>query len=722
MQSTSSSSGSQGNRGHENRGGSGGRSSSRGEAQGGQPEPTMAASSGENNREHSTSIAAQALSGTEPQASTQRGPHASHTQPPSGTQQGTRIPVTSLLQRGTRIPVTSLLRRGTPQPAASPTSRPGEPIHPADLVGARPDPVHNLTSTTRSMSIASTPAQAPLGVGPGIGSHGLQHPGLTAPPANPSIRPPRAQAEPEGKTCERCKTLNLRCDKNKPRCSHCLMGQHQCSLGEVLDVKIQRPDGSLHKIYRQGPPGHTPKIWPGDEIIGWDPLIGFGGLAPGFGSFVICPANRAGLLAHELGKNHLGHPAISADEHEQHREILGSGPALGPAQPLQHSQSGIGGYGEQHQRAPGPSPGPGPAQPLQQAKQACYSCANARSYKSCNGKEPCSYCSERNLRCIYQQPPNNAPGLFKQCDYCRRHELSCDKKRPCSRCIKDGRCITDEANCHYSEDPKRTPAGKAGEKFTRCDYCRNHKAWCDRKKQCSQCIKNKTECHYSDLASGPLKPVRKAGESSVASSQKVLLKRCNYCRAQKTRNCSGQEPCSTCIKNNRGANCEYEEKYREEPTTSGREIDFDEIVPNVRIRREDHSEDLVYVHPPGHNRRPEGVAENMIIGWDRRGSWVIRPANGAGLLPGELGINDAGERAIRVDEGEPAGEMGGMRDMRAAATASRPPAQPQGFGVPGPSAPAHSVQGHNLAGSRHQRTSTESPPAEDLAKRRRGPR
>jgi hypothetical protein len=538
-----------------------------------------------------------------------------------------------------------------------------------------------------------------------------------------------------------------------------------------------------------------------------------------------------------------GGPSIGAYG-EQDRRTHGPGPALGPAQPLQHSQSGIGGYGEQHRRTLGPRPGPGPAQPLQPsqsgtvredeflAQEDCNSCIKAKTDNYCDRKKRCSACIKRNVQCLYLPAGSSGddpskPEKFKTCDYCRAHKKKSNRYDPCSTCI---RYNNEGKNCHYTDIPKaiEEPAGKAG---------------------------------------GTI------GSSGVALSQKEKYKTCNYCRAHKTKSCNGNLPCSICIKrDNRGKNCAYDVKHRDDPTNSGRDIDLDEIVPNVRIRREDHSEDLVYVHPPPHIPRPKGLAENMIIGWDRRrGSWVIRygpshgnlrgrrpgdiglnaagehahmidehegggemggnappahplirpplaqpepegktcvrcknlnlrcdknkprcshclmgqhqcslgevlgvkiqrpdgslhriysqappghtpaiwpgdeiigwdpligfgglapgfgsfvicPANRAGLLAHELGKNHLGHPAISADEHEGGGQMGGMRDMRTAATASRPPAQPQGFGIPGPSAPAHSVQGHNLAGSRHQRTSTESPPAEDLAKRRRGPR
>jgi hypothetical protein len=117
-------------------------------------------------------------------------------------------------------------------------------------------------------------------------------------------------------------------------------------------------------------------------------------------------------------------------------------------------------------------------------------------------------------------------------------------------------------------------------------------------------------------------------------------------------------------------------------------MDPDDIVPGVRIRRPTGQENYIYRHAPPGVPQPRGVAADRIIGRDfliGLGSWVIRPENPAGLLPGELGRNSAGHVAYRVDEHEGAGEMGGMMDMRTAATASRPPAPPQGFDVPGPS-------------------------------------
>jgi hypothetical protein len=515
-------------------------------------------------------------------------------------------------------------------------------MHLGNITAAGPESVDHLTSTTRNMSIAPTLAQASSGVGPSIGGYGEEHRGLRTLRPGPGPAQPLQQSQPgtvpkdpflapvDCSSCLAAKKDNY-CDR-KVQCSGCIKRNVRCVYEE--------PDCDYCRDHQKKCNGKRP--------------------------CAICARKGANCHYSEIPKG-IEEPA---------GKTRGTIRSSGPAQPLQHSQSGIGGYGEQHQRTHDPVP----AQPLQQsqsgtvreeaeflAQQDCISCLKVKRDNYCDRKKRCSACIKRNVQCLY--PPAgkaggknrssdvdpSQKGKYKTCDYCRAHNRSCSGKWPCSICAK---------NDYKGREPKGA------------------------------------DCHFSDIE----------------------FKTCNYCRAHQ-RKCNGKKPCSICQKNDDlGANCNYNERYREKPTTSGREIDFDVIVPNVRIRREDHSEDLVYVHPPGHIRRPEGVAENMIIGWDRRGSWVIRPANGAGLLPGELGINDAGDRAIRVDEGEPAGEMGGMRDMRAAATASRPPAQPQGFGGPGPSAPAHSVQGHNLAGSRHQRTSTESPPAEDLAKRRRGPR
>jgi hypothetical protein len=85
-------------------------------------------------------------------------------------------------------------------------------------------------------------------------------------------------------------------------------------------------------------------------------------------------------------------------------------------------------------------------------------------------------------------------------------------------------------------------------------------------------------------------------------------------------------------------------------------IDLDEIIPGVRILRPNGPEDYIYRHAPPGVQWPPGVAADRIIGWDRlqgiivKGSWVVRPEDPAELLPHELGRNDAGHMAIRVDE------------------------------------------------------------------------
>lgn len=117
----------------------------------------------EDNRERLAGIAAQALNISEPPASAPSGPQASHVQPQPGRRQGPQIPVGGLLHPDTH------------QRAAPPTSQPGAPMAIGNLITADQEPVHHLTNTTRNMSITTTAAQAPSGVGPGIGGHGEQH-------------------------------------------------------------------------------------------------------------------------------------------------------------------------------------------------------------------------------------------------------------------------------------------------------------------------------------------------------------------------------------------------------------------------------------------------------------------------------------------------------------------------------------------------------------------
>lgn len=290
-----------------------------------------------------------------------------------------------------------------------------------------------------------------------------------------------------------------------------------------------------------------------------------------------------------------------------------------------HAPSGvgpsIGGYGEQHRRTLGPGPGPGPAQPLQQSQSGIGGYGLA--------KEPCVYC--------------------------RDYHKDCDRKIPkCSTCVKRGRL------CVYEWEPLQQ------------DY------------------------EWQPLQQSQSEIVRK--DSSLASG-------------------GHQEPAGN----------------------ARRRINFDDLVPDVRILRPVTGKKVpIYRNAPLGVFPPPGVALDRIIGWDRlegiapprsQGVWVIRPESRDGLLPHELGSNTVGHMAIKVDGHEGAGEMGGMMDMRTAATTSRPPAQPQGFDAPVPRAPTHSVPAHSapgpsLGGRVHRRGSTESPPADDhhdQAKRQRRP-
>ena len=574
-------------------------------------------------------------------------------------------------------------------------------MHLGNITAAGPDPVDHLTNTTRNMSIAPTLAQASSRVGPSIGGYGEEHRGLRTLGPGPGPGPGPAQPLQQSQSgtvpkdpflapvdCSSCLAVKKDnyCDR-KVQCSGCIKRNVRCVYEE--------PDCDYCRDHQKKCNGKRP--------------------------CAICARKGANCHYSEIPKG-IEEPAAKA---------RGTIRSSGPAQRSQQSRSGIGGYGEQHRRTLGPDSGPGsgPAQPLQQSrsgtvpedpflsKHACYSCQTAKNKsKPCDRKETCSNCIDRNVPCVYQ----GRQFLAKQACYsCKNSKKwSCDRKGPCSNCID-----------------RNLPCVYEGEKYDyeSCDHCISNKTNCNGDRPCSMCLTKKLRCNYSENPNGHRESAEEAGgtigPSGVDSSRERKKRACDQCLAKKTW-CNGKDPCSKCISNGNPKGCKHTPwANRGQAKNSNREIDVEAIVPNVRIRREDHSEDFVYVHPPGNVRRPEGVAENMIIGWDRRGSWVIRPANGAGLLPGELGINDAGDRAIRVDEGEPAGEMGGMRDMRTAATTRRPPTQPQGFDAPVPRATTHGVQAHgvpgpSLAGSVHPRGSTESPPADDhhdLGKRQRRP-
>ena len=132
---------------------------------------------------------------------------------------------------------------------------------------------------------------------------------------------------------------------------------------------------------------------------------------------------------------------------EQDRRTHGPGPALGPAQPLQHSQSGTVREDEFL------------------AHEDCNSCIKAKTDNYCDRKKRCSGCIKRNVQCVY--PPAGSSGddpskpeKYKTCDYCRKYKKKCNRYDPCSTCIRyDG-----GKNCHYTDIPKaiEEPAGKAG--------------------------------------------------------------------------------------------------------------------------------------------------------------------------------------------------------------------------------------------------------------------
>jgi hypothetical protein len=270
-----------------------------------------------------------------------------------------------------------------------------------------------------------------------------------------------------------------------------------------------------------------------------------------------------------------------------------------------------------------------------------------------------------------------------------------------------------------------------------CNGCIEKNEHCDGERPCSNCVKHKRISKCSYPAAAQLKNSR-----PPCSNCKVLVKKYS---------CSRELPrCSRCAKHN--LQCIYPgfsqpAKNDPQPTRSGEGlIDQDDIVANVRIRRIDGSEDVIYAHaPPGVNS-PSGITQDMIIGWDRlRGVWVIREQNRGNLLPGTLGRNDYGEFAHTHDEHEGGGGMGVSMGMSSAAAASghaagfgghgqtahRPSEQSHGFDVPGhgahgqtarrPSEQSHGfdVPGPSAAGSMHRRGSTESPPAQDASKRQR---
>ncbi|PMD13128.1 hypothetical protein NA56DRAFT_712304 [Hyaloscypha hepaticicola] len=331
-----------------------------------------------------------------------------------------------------------------------------------------------------------------------------------------------------------------------------------------------------------------------------------------------------------------------------------------------HAPSGvgpsIGGYGEQHRSTLGPGPSPGPAQPLQQSQS-------------------------KRVR--------KKPSLARQsCDPCYDAGEDCDRKKPCTNCVSNKRSCVHPLKIRELQT---------------CDHCKTHKHGdCDgARPTCGRCAREKVKCHYS----APKKRVSgEAEEASRGHPEPAPKKRGSW--EAKQASVGHPEPAGNVR----------------------RRINFDDLVPDVRILRPITGKKVpIYRNAPLGVFPPPGVALDRIIGWDRlegiappgsQGVWVIRPESRDGLLPHELGSNTVGHMAIKVDGHEGAGEMGGMMDMRTAATGSRPPAQPQGFDVAGPSAAAHSVQTHSLAGRVHRRGSTESPPADDhhdQAKRQRRP-
>lgn len=113
---------------------------------------------------------------------------------------------------------------------------------------------------------------------------------------------------------------------------------------------------------------------------------------------------------------------------------------------------------------------------LRPLHERCYECASA--IRRCDGEypfdTPCTSCTDRGKRCISNEQHDRERNLPK-CKACRSDKLRCDRKEPCSSCIKF--CDT----CTYDRGDRemsfRVTLGDDGDKFdpenSRCLTCKH---------------------------------------------------------------------------------------------------------------------------------------------------------------------------------------------------------------------------------------------------------
>ena len=188
-------------------------------------------------------------------------------------------------------------------------------------------------------------------------------------------------------------------------------------------------------------------------------------------------------------------------------------------------------------------------------------CSQCReSHSNCDGEYPftqaCSTCQASGRTCTAEAPENGLP-KDQKCQRCFKNVVKCLGEPPfknrCDSCKKKGyKCYAQGI-----EVPKPIP------KPEKCLYCRHHQLACDDKKPCTKCVTRNVACNYKDGDAKWTYQTDPKKWKEPTSPTCIECVRWNQSHPSKTLTCDGKSPCNCCLEetgkaiSNITPNCTY---------------------------------------------------------------------------------------------------------------------------------------------------------------------
>jgi hypothetical protein len=135
----------------------------------------------------------------------------------------------------------------------------------------------------------------------------------------------------------------------------------------------------------------------------------------------------------------------------------------------------------------------------------------------------------------------------QKCYRCAQQNRACNGKYPCNNCT----------TAQTATACMNVLTGKEKKSLAKCTICRREERFCNKERPCATCVKLKTNCFYIDQGGLLTRAYKVNGAPEIANQKLDTLMdevssddECLRCAANRL-NCSGDQPCYRCVKDQR---------------------------------------------------------------------------------------------------------------------------------------------------------------------------